>query len=65
VPYGGEGGVGMLHLSNRRNELGDLNFFVCFYYEDIINFTPGKFPQILIPRTILMNHLESYFYNVL
>jgi hypothetical protein len=49
----------MLRLSNRRNELGDLNFFVCFYYEDIINFTSGKFPKILIPRTILMNHFES------
>jgi hypothetical protein len=50
APYGGKGGI--LHLSYLRNEFGDSKFFFCFCYEHIINFTPGKFQQILIFRTI-------------
>ena len=49
--FGGKGRI--LHLSYLLNEFGDPNFFsFFFYYVLIIKFTPGKFQQIFISRTI-------------
>ena len=42
----------ILHVSYLLNEFGDPNFFFFFYYVLIIKFTPGKFQQIFISRTI-------------
>ncbi len=50
VQFWGKGRI--LHVSYLLNEFGDPNFFFFFYYVLIIKFTPGKFQQIFISRTI-------------
>ena len=51
-----------LHVSYLLNEFGDPNFFSFFCYVLIIKFTPGRFQQIFISRTITPEY-KLYFTN--
>ncbi len=48
--FGGKGRI--LHVSYLLNEFGDPNFFSFFVLYAYHKFTPGKFQQIFISRTI-------------
>jgi hypothetical protein len=50
APYGGKVVYCTCHIFETSSVTPTV---FCFYYEHIINFTPGKFKQIVISRTIV------------